>query len=151
MYSLFLWSMFSKSCEYALQAVLYLSLKDNNNRSVGLKEIAKAQKIPLHFLSKILQQLVKGKILDSTKGPNGGFSFKTSPKKLQLIKIVKVIDGSEIFDRCGIGLKNCSDKTPCPIHFEYKKIKETIIGLLKDKTVSELGEDVNLGKSIMNY
>ncbi len=143
--------MFSKSCEYALQAVLYLSLKENVDRSVGLKEIAEAQHIPLHFLSKILQRLVQSKILISTKGPNGGFSFKSTPKKLQLIRVVKVIDGSDIFDRCGIGLKKCSDDTPCPIHFEYKQIKEKIIELLNSKTVYELGEDVNLGKSIMNY
>ena len=143
--------MFSRSCEYALQAILYISLHSQNGNSVGLKQISKSQKVPLHFLSKILQQLVKRKILKSVKGPNGGFSLNTSPSKLRLIKIVDIIDGLDMFDRCGIGLKKCSDATPCPIHFEYKIVKEKIKSVLTDKTLSELSQDVKEGQSIVTY
>ena len=107
--------------------------------------------MPLHFLSKILQQLVKRKILKSVKGPNGGFSLNISPSKLRLIKIVEIIDGLDIFDRCGIGLKKCSDATPCPIHFEYKKVKEKIRSVLTEKTLTQLCQDVEKGQSIVTY
>ena len=59
--------MFSRSCEYALQAILYITLHSQKGSSVGLKQISKSQKVPLHFLSKILQQLVRRKILKSVK------------------------------------------------------------------------------------
>ena len=143
--------MFSKSCEYALQSILYIALHSKSDNSIGLKEISNSQNIPLHFLSKILQQLVRKGILKSTKGPNGGFSLKISPGKLRLIKIVEIIDGLSMFDNCGIGLKKCSDKTPCPIHFEYKIVKEKIKNLLSEKSLSELCEDVAHGKSIVTY
>jgi DNA-binding IscR family transcriptional regulator len=65
--------------------------------------------------------------------------------------VVKIVDGFEIFDRCGIGLKTCSDKNPCPIHFSYKEVKQRIKDLLSEKTLSELGEDVLKGKSIVSY
>jgi len=143
--------MFSRSCEYALQAILYITLHSQNGNSVGLKQISKSQKVPLHFLSKILQQLVKHKILKSVKGPNGGFSLNASPAKLRLIKIVQIIDGLDMFDRCGIGLKKCSDETPCPIHFEYKKVKEKIRSVLTEKTLIELVQDVEKGQSIVTY
>lgn len=143
--------MFTRSCEYALQAVLYIALNAKDGGSVGLKDIAGSQKIPLHFLSKILQTLVKNKILISTKGPSGGFSLVKSPSKLKLIKIVEIIDGLDIFNRCGIGLKKCSDKTPCPIHFEYKVVKDNIKSLLNDKSLEELCEDVENGQSIVSY
>ena len=143
--------MFSRSCEYALQSILYIALHSKNGNSVGLKKISESQNIPPHFLSKILQQLVKHRILKSTKGPNGGFTLNTSPMKLRLIRIVEIVDGLNIFDRCGIGLKKCSDKTPCPIHFEYKIVKEKIRQLLTDKTLSELCDDVDKGKSIVTY
>lgn len=143
--------MFSRSCEYALQSILYITLHSRNGKAVGLKEISKSQKIPLHFLSKILQQLVKHKTLNSTKGPNGGFSLNISPHKLRLIRIVELIDGLDIFDRCGIGLKKCSDKTPCPIHFDYKVVKEKIRSLLTEKTLSELCDDLDKGQSIVTY
>ena len=143
--------MFSRSCEYALQSILYITLHSQDSKAVGLKQISESQKIPLHFLSKILQQLVKAKILNSIKGPNGGFSLKISPKRLRLIKVVDTIDGLEIFNRCGIGLKKCSDKSPCPVHFEFKAVKDKIRQVLTEKTLAELSDDVEAGRSIVAF
>ena len=143
--------MFSKSCQYALQAILYIALHSKNQSAIGLKDIAGSQKIPIHFLSKILQNLVKHKILTSTKGPNGGFTLNKSPDRLKLIKIVEIVDGLDIFDLCGIGLKACSDKTPCPIHFEYKMVKNKTKELLSSKTLTQLCQDVENGQSIVTY
>jgi DNA-binding IscR family transcriptional regulator len=67
------------------------------------------------------------------------------------MKIVETIDGSDIFDRCGIGLRKCSDQTPCPIHFQYKIVKEKIRDLLTEKTLAELCQDVENGQSIVTY
>jgi Rrf2 family transcriptional regulator, iron-sulfur cluster assembly transcription factor len=143
--------MFSRSCEYALQSIIYIALHSKNGDSVGLKTISHSQEIPPHYLSKILQQLVKHKILKSAKGPHGGFGLYTTPAKLRLIRIVEIIDGLRIFDRCGIGLKKCSDKTPCPIHHDNKIIKERIRKLLTEKTVMELCNDVEKGQAIVTY
>jgi Rrf2 family protein len=143
--------MFSKSCEYALQGVIYIALHSQGGKNVGLKEIAESQEIPLHFLSKILQLMVKHNILTSIKGPNGGFSLKKNPDKLYLTEIVEITDGTGIFDRCGIGLKDCSDKTPCPIHFDYKVVKEKIRDLLQTKSLSALIQDIESGKSIVAF
>ena len=143
--------MFSRSCEYALQSILYIALHSKNGQAIGLKDISESQDIPLHFLSKILQQLVKHKLLRSTKGPRGGFALNVPAHELRLMTIVRVIDGLDIFDRCGIGLKQCSDKTPCPVHFEYKEIKKKIRDLLDKKSLLELCEDVVNGQSIVVY
>ncbi|MCG8388455.1 MAG: Rrf2 family transcriptional regulator [Cytophagales bacterium] len=143
--------MFSKSCQYALQAILYIALHSKNGKPVGLRDIAERQQIPLHFLSKILQTLVKHKILVSSKGPNGGFSLEKSPGRLKLVEIVRVIDGLDIFDQCGIGLKKCSDKKPCPVHFEYKVVKDKTRELLNTKTLKELCQDIEQGRSFVSY
>ncbi len=143
--------MFSKSCQYALQSVIYIALHSRNGGSIGLKVIADHQEIPNHFLSKILQKLVKNNILISTKGPNGGFALKQSVKNIRLMEVVEIIDGHGIFDRCGIGLKECSDANPCPIHFDYKQVKEKIKQLLSDKTLSDLIKDIEMGNSIVSY
>lgn len=143
--------MFTKSCEYALQAILYIALHSKDGKCVGLKEISKSQQIPHHFLSKILQQLVRHRILTSVKGPNGGFALLKSPEKVTLLSIVQIIDGHEIFDRCGIGLRSCQDKNPCPIHFEFKNVKQRIKDTLSHKTLSELADDVKNGHAIVSY
>jgi len=139
--------MFSRSCEYALQGVLYIALHSKNGQAVGLKEIAESLKIPMHFLSKILQLLVRHRILASLKGPNGGFLLSEAPENLTLFKIVEIVDGLGIFDRCGIGLKVCSDETPCPIHHKYKILKEDIKNLLKEKTIAALSDEIREGVS----
>ncbi len=143
--------MFSKSCEYALQAILYIALYAHEGKNIGLKEIAENQEIPTHFLSKILQLLVRHKLINSTKGPKGGFYLLKSSDKITLLEIVKIIDGDDIFNRCGIGLKKCSDKTPCPIHNEFKIIKDSIKHGLSKKSIAKLCEDVVEGKSIVNF
>lgn len=143
--------MFSKTCQYALQSILFIAVKTKEVKAVGLKEIAESQHIPSHFLSKILQDLVKRGILNSIKGPNGGFSFQKTPKQLRLIKVVELIDGPGIWDKCGIGLKACSDENPCPIHHKYKRLKADIKEMLTHKNVYELAEDINNGSAIINY
>lgn len=143
--------MFSKSCQYAFQSVIYIALHSQSGACVGLKVIADHQEIPNHFLSKILQILVRNNILISTKGPNGGFVLKKSSNNIRLIEVVEIIDGHGIFDRCGIGLKECSDTNPCPIHFDYKQIKEKIKQLLSEKTLGDLIKDIEMGKSIVSY
>ena len=144
--------MFSRSCEYALQGVLYIALHSKNGQAIGLKGIAESLKIPMHFLSKILQLLVKHRILASIKGPNGGFLLSEAPDNLTLFKIVEIVDGLGIFDRCGIGLKVCSDETACPIHHKYKILKEDIKNLLKEKTIAILSDEIRNGVSkIIQY
>lgn len=143
--------MFSKSCEYGIQAMIYIALHSENGSRVGLNEIADTQQVPKHFLSKILQMLVKHKLLESVKGPNGGFYLKRNPSKINLLEIVKIIDNLDIFDRCAIGLKECSDNNPCPVHHEYKIVKNKIRSTLKEKNLTILVKDIKSGKSIVSF
>ncbi len=141
---------FSRSCEYALQSVLYLAVRHGKGDDVvSLQEIADSQDIPPHFLSKILQTLVRHGLLVSSKGPHGGFRLIKRPEDIRLLDIVSVIDGLEIFDRCGIGLRACSDDNPCPIHHDYKVIKNRIRQVLTLKTLAELSQDVERGSAII--
>ncbi len=141
--------MFSKSCEYGLQAILYIALHASSERRVGLQEIAENQEIPSHFLSKILQILVKQKLLSSTKGPNGGFILNKKPEDITLLEVIAAIDGLDIFDRCGIGLKTCSDEVPCPIHNKFKFLRENIRDTLANETLADLRLQVVQGKSFV--
>jgi Rrf2 family protein len=143
---------FSRSCEYALQAALYLAVQHNAGVDVvSLQAIAESQDIPSHFLSKILQILVRHNVLVSLKGPKGGFSLTRNPDAVTLLDIVSVIDGLDMFDRCGIGLRACSDENPCPVHHEYKVIKNRVRQVLTHKTLAELSKDVERGTAIIAF
>ncbi|RPI19281.1 MAG: Rrf2 family transcriptional regulator [Ignavibacteriae bacterium] len=132
--------MFTKSCDYGILATFYIANNSNEKKYVGLKEIADATSIPPHFLSKVLSILVKNKILSSTKGLNGGFKLKRNATKINMLDIIKAIDGTDIFDNCLLGLKECSDENPCLIHDHYKIIKEDFINLLSKETLQVLIE-----------
>lgn len=142
--------MFSTSCDYGLQAMLFLALHYSEDKNIDLTSISEELDIPKHFLSKILQVLVKHKLLVSMKGPTGGFRLNRAPADITLIEIIEAIDGLDIFNECGIGFKKCNDENPCPIHYEYKEVRNKIRNLFKNKTLQELTEDVESGESIVS-
>jgi len=94
------------------------------------------------FLAKILQQLVKRKILTSSKGPHGGFSLARNPKDIHIIEVVKAIDGEDVFHRCVLHNENCisieRSRTPCTLHNDYVKARNKIEKLFETKTVLNL-------------
>lgn len=142
--------MFSTSCHYALQAMIFIALHSSENENVGLSTIAEEQDIPKHFLSKILQLLVKHKLLVSMKGPSGGFNLNRPPEEITLIEVIEAIDGLDMFNQCGIGFKRCDDSHPCPIHHDYKKVRDRIQELFENKSLKELTNEVESGDSIVS-
>ncbi|MDX1641393.1 MAG: Rrf2 family transcriptional regulator [Balneolaceae bacterium] len=142
--------MFSTSCHYGLQAMIFIALHASEDENVGLNTIAKEQGIPKHFLSKILQLLVKHKLLISMKGPTGGFNLNRPADQITLIEVIDAIDGLDVFNKCGIGFKQCNDDHPCPIHQDFKKVRKRVQDLFENKTLQELSEDVEKGDSIVS-
>ena len=137
--------MLSNTCKTAIKAVIYLASKDESREKAGVKEIAQYINASEHTVSKILQNLVRQKIINSTKGPTGGFYITKEQQSQPIITIVNTIDGKDLFDECGLGLSKCSSAHPCPIHDDYKKGRELIQNLFTTKTISVLCEPVEHG------
>ena len=82
----------SRSTEYGLIAVGYIAM----NKEPGLvraERVSKAYDIPLEYLLKILQQLVRGNILRSKRGPRGGFTLARPASKITMLQILEIVDG----------------------------------------------------------
>ena len=118
--------MFSKTCEYAIRAIIFIAQQSKDGTKIGIKDIAVGIDSPEHFIAKILQKLSKKDFVRSVKGPNGGFYMEEVDLNLTIAEIVLEIDGDGLFTRCGMGLKECSEERPCPIHNDYKHIKRSI-------------------------
>ncbi len=134
--------MFSKTCEYAIRAMLFIAQKSEQGNKIGIKEIAKGVGAPEHFLAKILQDLSRKGIVQSIKGPNGGFYLDHSSRKTTLADIVSAIDGDKLFTGCSLGLKICSEKNPCPLHNEFKVIRKEIHSMLESATVAAFNTEL---------
>lgn len=135
----------SRSCEYAIRATVYIAFKSIKKQKAGIIEIAEAIGSPVAFTGKILQQLVRKQVLSSCKGPNGGFFIK-DPCSLYLIEIIRAIDGNELFCSCVLGLQNCSDTKPCPLHYQIKPIRTQLLVEFSRKSVSEMVRDYGQNK-----
>ena len=134
---------FSKSFGYALRGVLYVALKDMENRKVQLDEIAEKLSVPRHFLAKIMKTMVKEGILQSTKGPYGGFSLNDQTLKTRLLKLVSITDGVSQFNTCVLSLRECNSKNPCPLHFQMMKLRDDMLAEFSKRTIGDLLNEKN--------
>ncbi|PKP39743.1 MAG: transcriptional regulator [Bacteroidetes bacterium HGW-Bacteroidetes-13] len=142
--------MFSKACEYGIRATVYIAVQSLKERRVNLKEIAKAIESPEAFTAKILQQLVKSNLIDSTKGPSGGFEInKIQFKQIKLSQIVSAIDGDSIYTGCGLGLKECDENKPCPVHDKFKNIRDELRQMLETTSIEELSLGLKEGLTFL--
>jgi len=82
----------SRSTGYALLAVGYLAQHQKEGITLS-QDISKQYNIPLEYLLKILQQLVRANVLRSKRGPRGGFSLAKPTKKITMLEIVEAVDG----------------------------------------------------------
>ena len=136
---------FSKTCEYAIRSVFFIAHRTASGNKVGIKEIANGIDSPEHFLAKILQDLSRKGIVQSAKGPNGGFYMEETALKRPLADVVEAVDGKSIFTGCGLGLAYCSETNPCPLHHEFKAIRNQLRDLLEQTMIKDFSENLNLG------
>lgn len=144
--------MFSKSCEYGIKATLFIAQKSQWDERVSLKEISSAIDSPVAFTAKILQILSKAGIVDSTKGPNGGFDIdKSRLSKINLKQIVVAIDGNSVFEGCALGLSVCSENEPCPLHGKFVSIRNQLNETLTSSNLLNVAMDLNLGLTVLKH
>ena len=134
--------MFSKSCKYAIRAVLFLALNSDENKKIGVEEIAKQIDVPRHFLAKTLQLLTKRNIISSVKGPNGGFYLNDENRQSNLYEVIEIVDGNDAFTSCVLGVKECSNTNPCPYHHLVKATRTKLERTLKNETIEQTAKKV---------
>jgi Rrf2 family protein len=140
--------LFKKETEYALRGLIYIQSQNTGGRRPGIAEIAKEIDAPQFYTAKILQRLVKQGFVESLKGKGGGFRFNADLPQLTLKTIITAIEGDHLFTGCGIGLKECSNENPCPIHDQYAPIRDAIEKLISDESIQSLAEKVSNGEEV---
>lgn len=142
-------SMFSKACQYGIRSVIYICSESAKGNKVGAKEISQKTGVPEPFIAKILQDLARKEIIGSTKGPTGGFFVDNTHQSLTLKQLVEAIDGEDLFTGCSLGLDNCSEENPCPLHSEIKKIRVGIVKMLTQKSIETFAKEVENGDTVL--
>uniref|UniRef100_UPI003216B4DE RrF2 family transcriptional regulator n=1 Tax=uncultured Draconibacterium sp. TaxID=1573823 RepID=UPI003216B4DE len=145
--------MLSNTCKYALRALIYLGKFSEEDKRIGIKKISEDLELSSPFLGKILQNLVKQKLLVSTKGPNGGFSLSRDASEISLWDIVTKVDGEEFFTNCLISLEPCKTHDPskplCPVHAQYDKLRKEISAFYHETSLEVISEDIDKFEDLM--
>ena len=138
---------FSRQCEYALQAVLYMSAQPKM-KYTNINEISERLDIPMPFLAKTLQLLVQDGILSSQKGPKGGFRLEKNPDEVALFRVVDAIDGTDFLTSCVLGFPECSTKNPCPMHADWGSVRDRVYQVLASKTVADFSRQISTSRQL---
>ncbi len=134
--------MLSNASKYAIRAVLYLAENSSEKKRFGAKFIADELEIPRPFIAKLLQQLVKAGLISSIKGPKGGFYTTEENLQNNVCSILNEIESEKIFEGCFLGLPQCSDENPCPVHFIVVPFKEALLEKFQKQSIKDFAEEV---------
>jgi Rrf2 family transcriptional regulator, iron-sulfur cluster assembly transcription factor len=118
---------------YAIDGLLVLARKPFGTVMM-VRDIAEAGGVPENFLAKILQKLTRNGVLVSSRGAVRGYALARKAKEIKVRDIFLAVEGKDLFDRCIFWSERCADSDPCPLHFQWKRIRERLIRDLMDRT-----------------
>ena len=131
--------MFSKACEYAIKASIYIARQSLQKRRVNVKEVSQSVDAPVAFTAKILQVLCREDIMQSVRGQQGGFVFdEIKQKEIKIFDLVRIFDGDGLFTQCVLGLHKCSSENPCPVHDDFKMVREKLLEMTQKHSLYDL-------------
>ena len=131
----------SNACDYGIRAALYIATQQNR-KFVPIREISARLQISFHFLTKILQILTQANLMTSFRGPKGGVALARDPGSITLMDIILAIDGPGLFEKCVMGLANCGDEHPCPLHEQWAGIREEIRQMFENSTLAGMAAKI---------
>jgi len=127
----------TRATEYAIRAVLYMA-KQPPGEIVYKRDICRSQDVTPAFLTKILQPLIKARIVGSQRGVGGGFFLLKHPAEITLYDIVSAEEGPLYLNQCLTEPGSCHRDLFCPVHGAWKEIREQLSQTLGSYTFQTL-------------
>lgn len=103
-----------------------------------VKGIAVAEALPAPTLAGILKNLARGGLVQSRKGPRGGFALRRSADQITLYQIMESLGQTDTLSQCVVGLGTCSDDTPCPVHDRIQAFRQRLVECLQAITIADM-------------
>lgn len=127
----------SQTAVYALKAVLYLA-ENGGQDPLRVDDIARGLDVPRNYLSKILHVQARAGLLESTRGPRGGFRLSRDPAQLFLADVIASFDDIAFGSGCLLGRERCSDDAPCAAHARWRNVSASVRAFLSETTIQDL-------------
>ena len=123
---------------YAVTAMLDLALHFKDG-PITLADISQRQGISLSYLEQLFSKLRKNGLVDSTRGPGGGYRLSRDAHEVAVADVITAVDEKVETTRCG-GLSNCQDDQQCLTHELWTDLSQQIHDFLKGISLGQLVE-----------
>lgn len=134
--------------DYAIRCIIHLV--ESRGKLSTKSEIAKSVDAPELFVAKILQRLVKAKILVSVRGIHGGFSLAREPSTISLLDVVGASQSTLAFRPCVLNPRACPNQETCPSRDVWVRIYEATVRELRQSTFDKLVKDHRIRQQKVN-
>src|SRR5262245_62824260 len=131
----------SKKADYALIAMKHLAHKDTGATSTCAREIAEQYDIPLELMAKVLQRLVRSRLLVSTQGTRGGYTLGRASSSISVADVIEAIDGPFTVTACSTDKHDCEQYSKCSVRDPLWQIRERIAATLGTVTLADMAVD----------
>ena len=127
----------TRQADYAARAVLHIA-RAENKEYISTGHVAKEQNIPPAFLPKIISQLSKAGILQTSRGAGGGIRLAREPQNITMLEVIEAIDGSIKLSVCVGGEGTCVFEDNCPMQSVWCDIQKEMIAKLESANLAQL-------------
>ena len=130
---------------YAVMAMAEIALR-KTDKPVSLAEIAASQNISQEYLEQLFAKLRRAGLVESTRGPGGGYRLARDPDEIMIIDVIGAADEPFMVTRCADGdaVDGCQDGEACITHDLWSALRRQIAGFLSAVTLGDVVEKRNL-------
>ncbi len=134
----------TRASDYAVRVMIHLAGLPVGTQ-VRQSELSEATEVSGHFLSKVLQQLVRSGFVRSRRGSGGGFALAVPASDVSLLNVVEAIEGPVRLNQCIEEGPSCDRKSWCPAHQVWAEAQAAIVKVLGSKSMASLAADASNG------
>jgi len=135
----------TRAADYAVRVMVHLATLPAHERAL-LPALAKATDAPESFLSKVLQALVRAKLISSRRGQSGGFEILPRGRQASMYEVIEAIDGPIQLNVCLVSGRSCNRKTCCPAHPVWVQAQRAMLDVLIRTGIGELASQSSAGR-----
>ncbi len=131
----------TRAADYAVRVMIHLAVLPPGSR-INRDGLAEVAEVPAHFLSKVLQILVRARLVVAHRGNSGGFALALPAEQVSVLRVVEAVEGPIALNVCSTSGSGCSRQGWCPAHLVWLEAQAALTQVLKNASIAKLAGEV---------
>jgi Rrf2 family transcriptional regulator, iron-sulfur cluster assembly transcription factor len=126
----------SKTSTYALRILIFMAGESGQN--ISASSLYKELGIKKQYLRRLLTDLSKSGLIQSTMGRNGGYVFSRDPASIYIYEVIDAIEGFSSFEGCIFGITDCKQSPQCAMHNTWANARDDLVRVFRNTSLVNL-------------